>query len=102
MAGMPQGSILGPLLFREYINELIADLKCNVHFFADDTPLFTAVEEPTAAAEDRNYDLGLMSQWAHDWRMSFNPNQHKQAVKLLLSKKRHEMDHPVILLNNIP
>ena len=101
-AGVPQGSILGPLFFLVYINDLTADLKCNVKLFADDTSLFTVVQEPKAAAEDMNHDLELISQWAHDWRMSFNPDSQKQAVELLLSRKRHEIDHPVIIFNDIP
>ena len=102
LAGVPQGSILGPLFFLVYINDLTVDLKCNVKLFADDTSLFTVVQEPNAAAEDMNHDLELISQWARDWKMSFNPDPQKQAVELLLSKKRHEIDHPVILFNNIP
>ena len=102
--GVPQGSILGPLFFLAYIDDLTTDLKCNVRpkLFADDTSLFTVVQEPNAAAEDMNHDLELISRLAHDWRMSFNPDPQKQAVELLLSKKRHEIDHPVILFNNTP
>ena len=37
----------------------------------------------------------------HDWGMSFNPDPQKQAVELLFWKKRHEIDHPVVLFNNI-
>ena len=99
---MPQGSILGPLFFLVYINDLTADLKCSVKLFADDTSLFTVVRDPNAAANDMNHDLELISQWAHDWKMSFNPDPQKQAVELLLSKKRHGVDHPVILFNDIP
>ena len=102
LAGVPQGSILGPLFFLVYINDLAVDLKCNVKLFADDTSLFTVVQEPNAAAEDMNHDLELIGMWAHDWRMSFNPDPQKQAVELLLSKKKNEVDHPVILFNNIP
>ena len=82
LAGVPQGSILGPLFFLVYINDLTTDLKCNVKLFADDTSLFTVVQEPNAAAEDMNHDLELISRWAHDWRMSFNPDPQKQAVVL--------------------
>ena len=67
-----------------------------------DAALFTVVHEPNAAAEDMNHDLELISRWVHDWRMLFNPDPQKQAVELLLSKKNNEVDHPVILFNNIP
>ena len=102
MAGVPQGSILGPLFLLVYINDLTANLKCNVKLFADDTSLFTDVHEPSVASEEMNHDLELISQWAHDWRMSFNPDPQKQAIELLFSKKRHQVDHPIILFNNIP
>ena len=102
LAGVPQGSILGPFFFLLYINDLTADLKCNVKLFADDTSLFTVARESNEAAEHMNHDLQLVSQRAHDWRMSFGPDPQKQAVELLFSRKRNEIDHPVILFNKIP
>ena len=99
---MPQGSILGPLFFLAYINDLALGLKCNVKLFADDTSSFTVVEDPNTAASDMNHDLDLISQWARAWRMSFNPDPQKQAVELTFSRKKTEIDHPVILFNNIP
>ena len=101
-AGVPQGSILGPLFFLEYINDLAIGLRCNVKLFADDTSLFTVVEDSNTAASDMNHDLDLISQWAHTWRMSFNPDPQKQAVELTFSRKKIEIDHPVILFNDIP
>ena len=76
-AGVPQGSILGPLFFLVYINDLATDLKCNVKLFADDTSLFTVVEDPNTAANNMNHDLELIIQWAHDWKMAFNPDPQK-------------------------
>ena len=49
-----------------------------------------------------NHDLELIRQWAHDWKMSFNPDPQKQAVELIFSKNRIEMNHPEIRFNNIP
>ena len=71
-AGVPQGSILGPLLFLIYINDLIDGLRCNVKLFADDPSFFTVVYDPHTAALDINHDLNLIKLWAHNWRMSIN------------------------------
>ena len=60
------------------------------------------VKDSNTAASDMNHDLDLICQWAHTWRMSFNPDPQKQAVELRFSKKKIEIDHPVILFNNIP
>ena len=69
---------------------------------ADDTSLFTVVEDPNTAANDMNHDLELIKQWARDWKMSFNPDPQKQAIELTYSRKKIEIDHPNILFNNIP
>ena len=53
-------------------DDLTAGLTCNVKLFADDTSLFTIVQDSTTAANDMNHDLELIKQWANNWRMSFN------------------------------
>ena len=101
-AGVPQGSILGPLFFLIYINDLTDGLKCKVKLFADDTSIFTVVHDQNAAAENLNHDLKLINHWALQWRMSFNPEPTKQAVKVNFSKKRCPVNHPPILFSDVP
>ena len=101
-AGVPQGSILGPLFFLIYINDLSQNLRCSVKLFADDTSLFTMVKDTSAAASDMNHDLDLIRLWAHNWRMSFSPDPRKQAVEVIFSRKNVQTEHPVILFNDLP
>ena len=98
--GVPQGSVLGPLLFLIYINDLEIGIKSHIKFFTDDTSLFSIVRDPNTSPCELNHDLKLISQWAHQWKMSFNPDPTKQAVQVLFSRKTSKIAHPVILFND--
>ena len=76
---MPQGSILGPLLFFIYINDLTECLTTNTKLFTDDTSLFSAVHNTQTSLNDLSKDLEIISTWAFQWKMNFNPDPTKQA-----------------------
>ena len=101
-SGVPHGSVLGPLLFLIYINDLETNIKSNIKFFADDTMLFSIVNDPLISAIDLNHDLNVIQQWAHQWKMEFNPDPTKQATEVLFSCKKCMPFHPQLAFNGAP
>ena len=69
-----QGSILGPLLFLIYINDLADNLSSNVKLFADDTSLSSVIHDVHVSAGKLNEDLKKISEWAFQWKIVFNPD----------------------------
>ena len=65
LAGVPQGSILGPLLFIIYIDNLPEYLQSAVKLFEDGTSLFSTVYDPNIAASQLESDLKKLSCWAY-------------------------------------
>ena len=98
-AGVPQGSILGPLFFLVYINDLSDGLTSNPKLFADDTSLFFVIHNINSTANDLNSDLMKISNWAFQWKMRFNPEPNKQAQEVVFSRKINKIDHPLLYFN---
>ena len=94
-AGVPQGSVLGPLFFLIYINDITHDVACNMKLFADDTSVFRTVRDENVAALDLSQDLGNITLWAWQWKMKFNATR---TEEVLFSCKREQSVHPVLKL----
>ena len=73
-SGVPQGSVLGPLLFLIYINDLDEGIFSRVSKFADDTKLGINAADPAAIAALRR-DLVLVGEWSDKWQMPFNTDK---------------------------
>ena len=101
LSGVPQGSVLGPLLFLVFINDLECGIKSQIKFFADDTSLYSVVKDPMISAAELQHDLDIISEWANQWKMSFNPDPTKPAEEILFSQKILEINHPPLYFNGI-
>ena len=98
-SGVPQGSVLGPLLFLIYINDLEKNIKSNIKIFADDTMLYSIVKNPKITAEMLNKDLETIMKWAFQWKLEFNPDVNKQATEIIFSCKKTKITHPKLIFN---
>ena len=97
-AGVPQGSILGLLLFLIYINDIVNDIASQIRLFADDTSLYIVVDNPVASAAAINSDLQLINAWSKSWLVDFNPTK---TESLTISRKNIKPHHPDVSMNNV-
>ena len=75
-SGVPQGSVLGPLLFLIYVNDLPEVVQCSVNLFVDDTKLYLRVSSTDEAALLQS-DIQALSRWSNTWLMPFNQSKCK-------------------------
>ena len=71
LSGVPQGSVLGPILFLIYINDLDDSVTSNVFKFADDTKVFRKINNDGDKQHLQN-DLHRLVKWSEKWHMLFN------------------------------
>nr|VZI11421.1 unnamed protein product [Spirometra erinaceieuropaei] len=70
-SGVPQGSVLGPILFLIYVDDAARDLVCEVAMFADDMKIWSVIRGP--ADEDRlQMNLNRLVEWSNRWLLRFN------------------------------
>ena len=104
-AGVPQGSVLGPLLFLIYINDIVEDIESDNKHFADDTSMYLCLENPHIRAEILNNDLEKIMQWANKWKIKFNARKTELMNISLnfgrtISEDTHSHKHLGIIFQN--
>jgi hypothetical protein len=97
MAGVPQGSVLGPLLFLLYIDDVTDGLTCMNNLFADDTSLVERVVNFAESVSRVNNDLRFIEQWAAKWLVSFNPFK---TVFVFFTLKNEHGPRPILYFCN--
>ena len=77
-------------------------LQSTPKLFADDTSLFSTVQDITTSTVSLNNDLTKISEWAVQWKMNFNPDPNKQAQELLFSRKTSSEPYLSLNFNDNP
>ena len=72
LSGVPQGTVLGPLMFIWYINDISTGIGSSIRLFADDCVLYKVIK----STEDHDHlqqDLNTLVEWTKQWQMILNP-----------------------------
>ena len=93
-SGVPQGTVLGPILFLLYINNFYEYLSFStLRLFADDSIIYKHIRSPDDSVKLQR-DLDAAARWEQDWLMSFHPDK---CSVLHITSKRNPITHNYIL-----
>ena len=97
--GVPQGSILGPLLFVAFVNVLPEVVKhCTVNLYANDTTIYVGDDDPTEVGRRLEEDLQCIAEWIDSNRLKMNLS--KTQLMVLCRRNRRELAHSVKVHGN--
>ena len=101
-SGVPQGLVLGPILFLAYINDLPKQVRSRVRLFADDTAMYLALDKQ-ADSEILQKDVEILENWEKLWDMSFNPSK-CQVIHVTRRKTPLQTKYPLhgCVLESVP
>ena len=88
LSGVPQRSVLGPVLFLIFINDLPDNIKSSVRLFADDCVLYRNINSPLYCQILQD-DLNSLAKWEMDWQMKFNVSKYNSMRVTRLHPSRH-------------
>ena len=88
ISGIPQGSVLGPILFVIYINDLPDVVQTQIYLFADDTKILKRIQSKKDSI-DLQVDINALERWSKDWLLRFNLNK----CHILTLGKHHNIIH---------
>ena len=90
LSGVPQGTVLGPMLFLLYINDITDGIDSGMRLFADDSIVYREIQSP-ADHHQLELDLDKLHEWASTWQMAFNVS--KCAVLSITTKRKPSIYH---------
>ena len=98
-AGVPQGSVLGPLCFLLYINDIVEHITCHMYLFADDASIFQTINDNNYKEETRllNEDLKQITLWAKKWKVEISI---PKTFAMLFSRKLNPPDELPLYIGN--
>ena len=96
-SGVPQGTVLGPLLFLLYINDIGDKISSEIRLFADDCIVFRPINNEVDSIELQK-DIKLLSDCSQTWQMSFNP---KKCYVMHMGTKRNMYKHAYKMYDHV-